>query len=66
MWFSASVFAYDAMDQVVITGRVWDDNGLGEKQMQERISCATTVSGVGQDDPREWLRDALVALIEAL
>lgn len=66
MWFSASLFAYDALGQVCINGRVYGDDGLGERQMHELLSCAATVSGSGEDDPREWLRDALIALLEEL
>lgn len=66
MWFSASLHAHDVMDQVTITARVWGDAGLGERQMQEQLSCAATVPGSGEDDPRQWLKDALVALLEEL
>lgn len=66
MWFSASVHAHDVLDQVYVTARVWGDGGVGERQMVEQSSCATTVDGVGEDDARQWLKDALVALIEVL
>lgn len=66
MWYSASVHAHDVLDQVVITARVWGDGGLGERQMVEQFSCTATVPGSGEDDPRQWLSDALVAMIEEL
>lgn len=66
MWFSASVFAYDCLGQVQVNLRVYGDGGTGEGQNRELFSCATTVSGSGEDNPREWLRDALVAALEAL
>jgi len=32
----------------------------------EAITYAVTVQGVGETTPTEWLRDALIALIETL
>lgn len=66
MWYSASINAHDVLDHVVITARVWGDGGMGERQMVEQFSCATTIDGSGEDDPRQWLMDALVGLIEEL
>lgn len=58
--------AYDALGLVHVTVRVWGDAGLGEYQMEPQFSCATTVDGVGEPDPQEWLKDALVAMLEAI
>lgn len=66
MWFSASLTAYDAMGEVHVTVRVWGDGGMGEEQMTPQLSCATTVHGTGESDPQEWLKDALVAMLETL
>lgn len=66
MWYSATVHAYDVLGRVQIVVRVFGDGGDGEEQMVEQLSCATTIDGVGEPEAREWLRDALVAAIEAV
>lgn len=66
MWYSASLNAHDVLDQVYISVRVWGDGGIGERQMVEQFSCAATVDGCGEGDPRQWMRDALVGMLEAL
>lgn len=65
MHFTSTIRAYDALDRVVISALVRDEDAQGDPA-KEYFSCATTVSGTGEGDHREWLRDALIALIEAL
>jgi len=66
MWFQTTVHAYDAMGHVVITATVTSRSGLGEEQSPVGLHATTTVAGVGETDPRQWLEDALVALLETL
>lgn len=53
------------LDQVHLTVRLFRYDGLesaGSLVLQE----STTIRGTGESDPREWLRDALVALLESI
>lgn len=61
------VQAYDLLDHVVVTAtlRDWDSTTVPPQSYVE-FSTAATVPGTGEDDPQEWVKDALVALIEAL
>jgi len=64
MRYEARVTAYDMLDQVTVTARVWDftESQVGDERDYTWIT--TTVEGVGESDARQWLRDALVALLE--
>lgn len=66
MYRVATIACYDVMDTVQIsaTVRLWD--GIEVKPSDRELHCAATVQGVGSAEGREWLRDALVGLIEAL
>lgn len=66
MYRVATVAAFDVMEtvQVTATVRLWD--GLRTDGSDAEFSCTATVQGVGSGDGRDWLRDALVGLIEAL
>jgi hypothetical protein len=66
MWYSATVHAYDVMGAVQVTVTVRRSEGLGAASPEAVMHAATTVPGVGESDEREWLRDALVALLEAV
>lgn len=66
MYFTATITCYDVMDKVGITANVY----LYGPDPDRRAECVyhkvTTVPGEGVDSPRQWLEDALVALLEAL
>lgn len=66
MRYEARVHAYDVMDQVVISVRLWDQEDLVGHHATTTLSAVTTIAGEGQDDPTEWLRDALIGALEAL
>jgi hypothetical protein len=66
MWYMSTVHAYDALDRVHVTATVRATVGSLGDPIAEVYSVATTVPGVGEDDPNEWLRDALVALLEVI
>lgn len=66
MWFTATVYAYDALDSVIVSARVRlraDDPLDGYETVCER-QC--TLPGVGEADGTLWLKDALVGLLETL
>lgn len=66
MYRIANIHAYDVMETVHITASVllWD--GLQTGSPTSEFSVSADVQGVGSSEDHEWLRDALVALIEHL
>lgn len=65
MYTTTSLHAYDVLDQVVAVASVHTYDGLDPLKHDE-FRWETTVPGSGESDPREYLRDVLVALLEAL
>ena len=66
MWYVATINAYDAMDRVVVAAVVRATAGGVGDPIEDVLQHVATVQGVGEDDPREWLRDALVGLLEEI
>lgn len=66
MYRTATMAAYDVMDQVFVTAQVrtYEPNGEGFDSVE--FVTATTIPSEGEDVTREWLRDALIALAETL
>ncbi len=62
----ARVVIYDVMDQVQIGVRITGIQECAEAGEEWITLVATRIQGTGETDGREWLRDALVAAIEAL
>ena len=62
-----SLVAYDLLDTVVVTVSLkdWDQTTVPPARYDE-LSCAASFPGTGESDPRQWVKDALVALIETL
>lgn len=65
MWYQLRVTAYDVMDLVHISVSV-SGREDGALEIAPVLSFSTDVRGEGIADPREWVRDALVAALEAL
>lgn len=66
MYRTATAAAYDVMDSVFVTVKVQTYEPDGEGYEKTESAWVTTVPSTGEDDDREWLRDALVALLEVL
>lgn len=66
MYRTATIAAYDVMGDVFVTASVRTYEPDGENFDSVEFRCAATVQSVGESETREWLRDALVALIEAI
>jgi hypothetical protein len=64
MWRSVQVIAYDVMDEVHVHARLWQD--LKTSGQSPMLEASATFAGKGEEDPADWLRDALVALLEEL
>lgn len=62
----ATVHIWDMLDQVVISAhvRLYLPNGVTEPGRQ--WSDTIRIKSEGEDDEQEWLKDALIALIETL
>ena len=66
MRYDLYLSAYDCLDHVVVSSVVRQTADTPGSLSVPVIRTATTVPGVGEPDPREWARDALVAMLEAL
>lgn len=66
MQLSASIHAYDVMDRVHITVRVWQQAEAQSEPIRELLQASTDIPGVGETDPSRWIRDALVGALERL
>lgn len=66
MWFMASVHAYDVMSMVQITASVAEAGTGEERAIRPVLVASTTIDGAGVSNPRDWLEDVLVALLESL
>lgn len=66
MYRMAMISAFDVMDTVHVTANVslWD--GVQTGSPASKFTVSVDAQGVGSAEDHEWLRDALVALIEAL
>lgn len=65
MWRTMHVHAYDVMGDVQLILRVTEEEGPAFPLV---VTCEIhdLMGGVGEDDPREWARDALLTLLEDL
>jgi hypothetical protein len=66
MYRTAMIAAYDVMETVHVSARVmmYDRFQTGSPTGEFRVEV--DVQGVGSSEDHEWLRDALIGLIEAL
>lgn len=66
MYRMATLAAYDVMETVHVSATVllWD--GMQTGSPTSRFTVSVDVQGVGSAEDNEWLRDSLIALIEAL
>lgn len=64
MRYRLHLSAWDIMGNVHVAASLFDDQ-LEVKEHREPVWEATVeVRGVGESEPHEWIRDALVALLE--
>lgn len=66
MRYELRMSAYDVMDQIWVTLSLHSQQDVAEGAADALAHISTTVAGVGESDPREWMRDALVAALEVL
>jgi hypothetical protein len=63
--FTATMSAFDVMEGVHVTATVTLHPDDPSSPVQRVYHTSVTIKGRGEDDPRRWLRDALVGLAEA-
>lgn len=66
MRYEARITAYDMMDQVCVGAMVRGDGDDPLRPPVIAFSASVIATGTGELEPRDWLRDALVALLEVL
>lgn len=66
MYYIASISAYDALTTVVVHASVKTRMDELDGRLGVVFDLTTSLDGVGETDPVEWLRDALVQLLEVL
>jgi hypothetical protein len=62
---TATMHAFDCMDVISVT-LMTTDHDVSEESEEREWRLTTTFPGVGETDRAEWMRDLLVALLEAL
>lgn len=65
MRYIATVHAYDVMSNVQVSVSVKEYPSDPQEPTSTVFVCTTTVPGTGENDPHQWLRDVLVAALEA-
>ena len=65
MRYVAHVHVLDIMEEVVLYAEVLGHDPLS-LEGGPVLKMSTTLHGVGEDDPRSWLRSALTTLLETL
>jgi hypothetical protein len=66
MKYIASLHAYDCLDRINYSARVNAYSDYEHDGAKTEFIFGGNVGGVGETDPREWLRDVLVAFLEDL
>lgn len=66
MRYEARLTAYDVMDKVCVALLVLEAGDYPQASTTVVLRTVTTVPGIGESEPSEWARDALVAALETL
>ena len=64
MRYEARLTAYDLLDTVAVATLLRSTEPGEESEPSVVLHYLTQVRGTGETDPRVWLRDALLALLE--
>ena len=65
MYLNARVYVADILDQVFVEATIFVADHTKEPAA-EVITCRAQFRGVGEEVPNEWLKEALIALVETL
>lgn len=66
MRYEVKIHAYDLMDTVCVTTRMWESCQTDTVSAEVILATVGIVVGVGESNPEEWLKDVLVAILETL
>lgn len=66
MRYEARITAYDCLDKVQVVLNASDTTATATNDLTMHLNLAVTVDGKGTDDVRQWVREALVALLSSL
>lgn len=66
MRMTVTLVAYDYMDKVGVSATVYSMPNRRSQPPERLYHGGTTLQGTGEDDPREWLKDVLIGLLETL
>ena len=66
MKLMASLHAYDCLENVNVSCLVRQYGDYEDGPGEDVLRLAAAVRGEGIDNPREWLRDALLGLLELI
>lgn len=61
-----SIHGYDCLDQINYACRIREYQDYENDVSSLLVSVQGTLPGRGLDDPHDWLRDVLVAVLESL
>ena len=61
-----SIHAYDSFENVQVTARIREYSDRDDMRGTLALALETQLASAGEDDPREWLKDVLVWLLETL
>ena len=66
MRYEARITAYDMLDRITVAATLWETAERDDSTPEPLLRTVITVPGEGITDPRLWLRDALLSLVETL
>lgn len=66
MRYTATVTCYDYLDKIGVSVVMHSMPGARTRRPERLYQKTVTVRGTGESDERQWLIDALVALLEEL
>lgn len=66
MRYEVRLSAYDVMDQIWVSLTLHSQQDVAEGIGSALVHVSTSVAGTGETDPHAWIRDALVAALEAI
>lgn len=64
MYYTATINAYDALGKILVGVVIREKPSPGEDAPAKAETLQIEVDGTGETDPRQWLRDVLVAALE--
>lgn len=64
MRYEVRIGAYDVLDTIWFSAMVTETESFNKGPAITVVHIADQIAGQGESDPREWLRDVLLAILE--